>query len=149
MKKRKIYLDNCCFNRPYDDQTHKTIYLETEAKLYIQNCIRNGILELVWPFILDFENSVNPYKYRKEAIKEWSLIAVDSVRASDKIRDCGKNIETLYKLKPKDALHLACAVDARCEYLLTTDRSFIKKTNILDKIVVMNPLEFIGILEEK
>ena len=29
----KIYMDNCCYNRPYDDQTHIRIYLETEAKL--------------------------------------------------------------------------------------------------------------------
>ena len=32
----KIYLDNCCYNRPYDDQTYIRIHLETEAKLHIQ-----------------------------------------------------------------------------------------------------------------
>ena len=32
----KIYLDNCCFNRPFDDQTQIKIHLETQAKLYIQ-----------------------------------------------------------------------------------------------------------------
>ncbi|MFO7884916.1 MAG: hypothetical protein R6U68_08850 [Desulfobacteraceae bacterium] len=32
----KIYLDNCCFNRPFDDQTSLRIRLETEAKLDIQ-----------------------------------------------------------------------------------------------------------------
>ena len=32
----KIYLDNCCFNRPYDDQTQIRISLETQAKLYVQ-----------------------------------------------------------------------------------------------------------------
>jgi uncharacterized protein (DUF433 family) len=37
-----IYLDNCCFNRPYDDQSHSTIFLETQAKLGIQeNILRN------------------------------------------------------------------------------------------------------------
>jgi hypothetical protein len=29
----KIYLDNCCFNRPFDDQSHLRIRLEAEAKL--------------------------------------------------------------------------------------------------------------------
>lgn len=149
MQTRRIYLDNCCFNRPYDDQTYKTIHLETEAKLYTQDCIRSGLLELVWSFILDFENSVNPYKDRKEAIKEWGLIAVDNVKASENIRNYGKNIENLYKLKPKDALHLACAIEAQCEYLLTTDRIFIKKTSMLDNIIVINPLDFINILEER
>lgn len=32
----KIYLDNCCYNRPYDDQSQLRISLETQAKLYIQ-----------------------------------------------------------------------------------------------------------------
>ena len=32
----RIYLDNCCFNRPYDDQSYLIVHLETEAKLFIQ-----------------------------------------------------------------------------------------------------------------
>ena len=30
----RIYLDNCTFNRPFDDQTHIRIYVESEAKLF-------------------------------------------------------------------------------------------------------------------
>lgn len=36
----KVYLDNCCYNRPYDDQTQIRISLETQAKLYIQDLIK-------------------------------------------------------------------------------------------------------------
>jgi len=32
MEKINLYLDNCCFNRPYDDQSQLTVKLETEAK---------------------------------------------------------------------------------------------------------------------
>lgn len=35
MKKLKLYLDNCCFNRPYDDQNQLIIELETKAKLFV------------------------------------------------------------------------------------------------------------------
>ena len=35
----KICLDNCCFNRPFDDQKQLRINLETEAKLKIQEDI--------------------------------------------------------------------------------------------------------------
>ncbi len=35
-----VYMDLCCFNRPFDDQTQDRIYLETEAKLIIQKNIR-------------------------------------------------------------------------------------------------------------
>jgi hypothetical protein len=31
----KLYLDNCCYNRPYDDQTQERIHLEGEAVLAI------------------------------------------------------------------------------------------------------------------
>ena len=51
----KIYLDNCCYNRPFDDQTQMKIHLETQAKLYIQAKIKEGAYDLVWSYILDYE----------------------------------------------------------------------------------------------
>ncbi|MGL4209325.1 MAG: hypothetical protein ACRCTY_08050 [Candidatus Adiutrix sp.] len=60
MNKPKIYLDNCCYNRPFDDQSHIKIRLETEAKLYIQASVREGEYYLVWSYMLDYENSDNP-----------------------------------------------------------------------------------------
>ena len=53
----KVYLDNCCYNRPYDDQTQIRIHLETEAKLYIQEMIKLGKADLVTSYILEYENS--------------------------------------------------------------------------------------------
>lgn len=41
----RIYLDNCCYNRPFDEQTQLRIRLETEAKLAIQRQMRMGVLE--------------------------------------------------------------------------------------------------------
>ncbi len=52
----KIYLDNCCYNRPFDDQSQIKINLEAQAKLYIQAKIREGAYDLVWSYILDYEN---------------------------------------------------------------------------------------------
>lgn len=34
-RKMRVYMDNCCFNRPFDDQTQTRVRLETEAKLEI------------------------------------------------------------------------------------------------------------------
>ena len=61
----KIYLDNCCFNRPFDDQKQLRIKLETEAKLDIQKRIVQGKIELAWSYILDLENEANPLSGRK------------------------------------------------------------------------------------
>ena len=57
---RRLYLDNCCFNRPFDNQEQVKIRLETEAKLFIQQEILAGKYELVWSYILEYENELNP-----------------------------------------------------------------------------------------
>ena len=36
----RVYLDNCCYNRPYDDQTQLRISLESQAKLYVQELLK-------------------------------------------------------------------------------------------------------------
>lgn len=64
----RVYLDNCCFNRPYDTQSQMRISLETQAKLYIQDLIKNKELELVTSYMLRFENEQNPYEMRRQAI---------------------------------------------------------------------------------
>ena len=72
-------MDNCCYNRPFDDQTQLKIYLETQAKLHVQAKIREGAYDLVWSYILDYENGKNPYEEKRLAIASWKTIAVFSV----------------------------------------------------------------------
>lgn len=67
----RIYLDNCCYNRPYDDQSQMRIHLETEAKLYIQDMVKKGELELVASFALTYENGKNRFAHKREAISEY------------------------------------------------------------------------------
>ena len=51
MAAMKIYLDNCCYNRPYDNQNYLPISLETQAKLLVQSLIKAKQLELASSFI--------------------------------------------------------------------------------------------------
>ncbi|MCL2349643.1 MAG: hypothetical protein FWC50_15440 [Planctomycetaceae bacterium] len=62
----RIYFDNCCYNRPFDDQSNILIRLEVDAKLHIQEMVKDQKLELVWSFVLDYENSVNPFADKRE-----------------------------------------------------------------------------------
>lgn len=57
----RVYLDNCCYNRPFDSQTQLRVRLETEAKLAIQALMRAGALEYAWSDILVME----PMDYAK------------------------------------------------------------------------------------
>ena len=64
----RVYLDNCMVNRPFDNQAQIRIRLESEAKLYLQDKIKNNVIELVWSYILKFENSQNLHNERRNAI---------------------------------------------------------------------------------
>lgn len=142
MKKIKIYLDNCCFNRPYDDQTQERIYLESLAKLYVQQCIIDGKIDFVWSYIMEYENSVNPYAIRRNAIRDFSFRCVEFVDI-DKEKEIIKIAKETVKptIKEKDALHIACAVFSESDYLLTTDDKMLKFNT--DKIKICDPIQFI------
>ncbi len=137
-----IYLDNCCFNRPYDDQSHANVFLETQAKLHIQENILNGNYRLIWSYILQYENDQNPYIIHKHEIRKWKLCASILVSASEGIVDKAKLYQSL-GLHAKDALHCACAVSVKADYFVTTDKQLIKAANKLTELKVVNPLTFI------
>ena len=140
-KKYRLYLDNCCFNRPFDNQKQLKIKLETEAKLFIQHEILVGKYELVWSYILEFENNQNPYKDRREAIQDWKNLANTLCVENDKIIEFA---ETLFKkgIKVKDALHIACAVDSNADFFITTDKGLTNKH--IPEINIINPLTIIN-----
>lgn len=139
----RLYLDNCCYNRPYDEQTQFTVLMETRAKIHIQGKIQSGEYELADSFMLEFENNANPNEMAKAAIQrfrdKYSTVFVPFERKDelqgqvDDIMDAG--------VKYKDATHLACAVYAHCDYFLTTDKRLLKYKN--EAITTINPLEFL------
>ena len=53
------------------------------------------------------------------------------------------------ELKSKDALHIACAIEGKAEYFLTTDDKILKKGKHIKEIKIIDPIEFIKILEAK
>jgi predicted nucleic acid-binding protein len=144
----RIYLDNCCFNRPFDDQSSIRVKLETDAKLYIQLMVRTGKLELAWSYIIDFENNANPFDERKNTIENWRSMAVVDILENDRI--LSKAIQFVNGgLKPKDALHIACAIESGCSCFLTTDDLILKKMANQNEIAVLNPVDFAKQINEK
>lgn len=143
----RVYLDNCCFNRPYDDQSSITISLETQAKLYIQNWIHQGKIEMASSYMLVYENGQNPYEIRKKAIKEFleknTTIYVSEAKQNEIVEMAEQIMQT--GVKYKDACHVACAVLAECEYFLTTDKRLLKYKT--EKLKMLNPIDFVKELE--
>jgi len=142
---KKIYLDNCAFNRPYDDQTKLKIYLETQSKLEIQMEILNGNYNLVWSYMLEYENNANPYMYKKNRIAEWKEIAKENIEATDDLKALAKKIQSK-GIGKKDSIHIACALKANVDYFITTDTQLLKKD--IKGLKIINPLDYIKKEEE-
>ena len=141
MSKIRIYLDNCCFNRPYDDQTQLRIELETKSKLFIQQKIIEGKYILVSSVILEYENSKNPYHLRQIAINNFLTNSEIYIGECDEVIDIAR-VLTDKGLRIKDASHLACAVYGGCDYFITTDDRLLKFKH--EKIKIVSPIAFLS-----
>jgi len=130
----------CCFNRPYDDQLHPIIRIETEAKLLIQSEVLNGNLDLIWSFIIHYENNDNPFVDKKKQIALWESKSASIVTFNHEIQLQAENIMKL-GIKTKDALHIACAISANADAFITTDRKLLNKQ--VDGITITNPMDFV------
>ena len=144
----RIYLDNCCYNRPYDDQTQLRISLETQAKLQIQTMIREKRFELVTSYVLLYENSRNPHEVRRNSIlkfiKENNACYV-GIENGVKIKSLADEIIAT-GVKTADAHHVASAIIGNATYFLTTDNRLLKYHT--DRISLIDPTSFIRQLEE-
>jgi len=144
----KIYLDNCCFNRPFDDQSQIRIRIETEAKLKIQEEVRSGKIQFIWSYILDYENNKNPYIERTVRINGWKKYAILDIEENPELLKIANLLDQI-GIQKIDSLHVACAVFAKCDYFLTTDDKILKRADqcltpsAIDSIKINDPIGFI------
>ena len=140
--KIRVYLDNCTYNRPYDDQSQAKIELETQAKLKIQRMIKDQKLELATSYMSLYECGENPDLSKAELITTF-INQHSSVYVSLKNKVAiEKEAQEIMKtgIKFKDACHIACAIMAKADYLVSTDIRMLKyKTN---ELKLINPIEF-------
>lgn len=142
-----IYLDTCCFNRPFDDQSQLLIRLQTEAKLYVQEAIRQGVFSLAWSAVMDLENAANLDIERREAIAIWKLFAVVDIDMDPALETLAEDI-ALLGIKPMDALHIASAIAAGATEFLTTDKALLNKMNHDRRLRVIDPIDFLRTVRE-
>jgi len=138
----RVYLDNCCFNRPFDDQDSLRIRLETEAKLYVQRLVKEGQITLGWSYVLDYENAANPCDERRFEIQRWKDLSVCRIEENPDVLD--EMRDGIAKgLRPLDALHVACACEMDCDTFLTVDKGILKKARLFAEIRIISPVNFV------
>lgn len=144
-KKYTIYLDVCCLNRPFDDQTQLRIRLEAEAVLEIISRCRALVWELLSSTTLESEIGRTPDVSRRDQVQESLAIAQQKILVDAEITKRAIDLRD-FNIRNFDALHIACA-EGYADVFLTTDNRLLSKalsySNDLD-VVVTNPIGWLA-----
>ncbi|HRX16023.1 MAG TPA: PIN domain-containing protein [Spirochaetota bacterium] len=141
----KIYLDACCYNRPFDDQSFDRIRLETEAIIYIFKKIREKKLKLMGSEVLSYEINKISDPDRKYKIDFLLKNITKTIILNENIKQKALVFENI-GFSGFDALHIASAGIGKSDVFLTTDDKLLKlyKRNKSEiDIIVENPLIWI------
>jgi hypothetical protein len=111
-----IYLDMCSLHRPLDDKTQFRVLVEAEAMVGIIRYCESGHATLVSSDALEFEASRDPDPSRRSYSRDMLEKAGLVVRVTQEIEGRAREFNK-HGLKPLDALHLACAVEVRVDFL--------------------------------
>ena len=123
---RRIYLDVCCLNRPFDDLQQERVRLEAEAVKSVLVYIGSRLWIGIGSEVINFEIGRIPDPDRQ---LEVGLI-VSGFSEHIKLEEAGvrRGLELeVHGFGAVDALHLACAEQARADVLLTTDDLLLRK----------------------
>lgn len=123
---KKIYLDVCCLNRPYDDWQQERVRLEAEAILAILARFSSGEWQLVSSEAIEAELEKMSNLERLENIFNLLELATITVRLDQNIDQRSLELENL-GFSLYDSFHIACAEVERVDVLLTTDDRLLKR----------------------
>ena len=144
---KKLYLDSCVYNRPFDDQKQERIALETSIFIYILEKVEEGEYKIVLSDALIFEHMKNPYPHRMKRIESYFSLAKEYIEINDSVIKRARKLRDMGILD-LDALHIALAERAKVDYFITCDDGIIKlykRTPNMTKLKIVSLTEFIGL----
>ena len=121
----RIYLDVCCLNRPFDDQTQDRIHLESEAVIIILRHVRTGDWEWITSEVVTYEINKTPDRGRRQRVESLIRYADRHILLDATIVKRGLEIGKI-SFGAFDALHLACAEYGKADVFLTTDDKLLR-----------------------
>jgi len=140
----KVYLDNCCYSRLYDNETQAKVKAEADTvRKIIEHC-RLGEFSILGSAVVlsEIRGIVGDDEKREALEKIYNTIAEDAPLTAQ----CLARAHQLHLagLGVMDSRHLAVAEAAGAGFLLTTDADFIKKCAKpnFTTVKVINPLDF-------
>lgn len=140
----KLYLDNCCYNRPFDDLRQEKNNLEAQAIKVIIDKYCNSEFEIYTSDALVFEmNNIKDQIKKSKVLEVYNKLNLNNIKSSDSILMRACEIRK-YNIKNMDSLHIAYAESSNIDYLITTDRLLINASSRAKlKVKVINPINFV------
>ncbi len=123
---KKIYLDVCCLNRPFDDQENERIHFETEAIRFILKHIRLDDFIWVGSSVINLEINKTPDIEKRDNVLAFTDSMTEKIFVTDNEVERAKELEGI-GFGAMDALHLACAEKLKVDVFLTVDDKMEKK----------------------
>jgi predicted nucleic acid-binding protein len=141
----KVYLDACCLNRPFDDQSQPRVRLEAEAISLILEKFNQDEWEWIGSEVLHYEIEQHPDSENRERILSFLSLSHRVVEITEKIL---KRAEELVAtgFDSYDAIHLASAEIGKADVFLTTDDQILKiynRNKSLFSFLVENPVKWL------
>ena len=121
-----VYLDVCCFKRPFDDATQERVRREAEAVAEILHAAGAERIQLVRSPAHDFEIERNPREDRRLATALWLEAAAIRTPAGRETAERARALAAL-GFPPLDASHLAFAEQSHARWFATTDDRLLKR----------------------
>jgi len=141
----RLYLDCCCYNRPFDDLTQNRIHDESDAILSILNRSRTDNSTILGSQVLKMEiNKISDFAKKAKVQMLYQAIN-EEISFSADIQARARYIQQVSAIHSMDSLHIASAEAGHADVLLSTDDRLIRACKKLDLDVrVMNPVSYLA-----
>jgi predicted nucleic acid-binding protein len=119
--------------------------IETIEFLFLLSKAIDREITIVNSFVLEDENSKNPFIDRRDKIYDFLKVATEYVSYSEELERRAKEIEK-FGIMAMDALHIACAEMADVDFLVTCDDILVRKGKANNKklqVKIISLMEFV------
>jgi len=142
----KIYIDACCYSRPYDKPEHMEqlrVRQETVAIMDALNTCAFFGFPIIGGVVVEREiGSISQVNKRRDVFDFYFSVVTEEALLLDEI-DARATVLMAANVKQEDAYHVATAEAYGADYLLTLDKRLLNASKRLELYVkVINPIDF-------
>ena len=140
----KIYIDNCRYNRPFDDQRQPRIREETDAVAAIITRAETFGDIILGSDVLLFEiDKIKAFDRRRAIRSAFERAVTEIIPVNETVDLRTAEIMGVSSIHRMDAAHLACAEFGDADIFLTTDDKLIRACkNLQLRFRVLNPVAY-------